>query len=635
MAGDAIKVGHPPKEHAMAINDYSPERAGINRAEIVAIRTSRILIVDDEESLRLTFKMFLSREGYGPVEVASSYDQAMALIERQEFDLIISDIVLEGNSGIDILRRVKEDGHCCPMVMVTGYPNIESAAEAVRLGAFDYIAKPVKKEGLLRVARLALQQQALWLEKEGLRAERERYRQYLETIFRSVSDAIITLDSELRIVEMNDTARKFSRNNQEVWVGAPVTVLPGRCGETCARDAERVVRERISIQEHRVECDLKDKGLRIMQITAAPLQDNQGNFHGVVLLVRDITHAECREPKGQRTGFHRLLGSSPAMQTAYTLIEYVGQVDTAVLITGESGTGKELVAEALHAESPRRELPLIKVDCTAISEDLLESELFGHRKGSFTGADRDREGRIIQADGGTLLLDEIGDISARMQLRLLRFLQEKTFHPVGQDRPVKVDVRVIAATNADLQRKVAQGQFREDLYFRLRVIDIPLPPLREREGDLPLLASHFIERFSKRIGQTVTGLSDEALLVLQDYAWPGNVRELEHVIERACVLCQGATITTAHLPSEVFRHSPPGPLTNQSTAAPEPNSWENRRSHPDPGSPGLAPEPEESRIVRILRQTAGNKAMAARLLGFDRSTLYRKMRSYNIDLELP
>ena len=256
------------------------------------------------------------------------------------------------------------------------------------------------------------------------------------------------------------------------------------------------------------------------------------------------------EERGRRQQFHRLIGASRAMQTVYTLIENVGQVDTSVLITGESGTGKELVAEALHAESPRRDMPLIKVDCTAIPESLLESELFGHKKGSFTGADRNRQGRILQADGGTLFLDEIGDISPAMQLRLLRFLQERTFYPVGHDMPLKVDVRVIAATNADLKQKVIDGKFREDLYYRLRVIDIVLPPLREREEDIPLLVEHFLERFNKRLGKEITGISDQALDALKDYSWPGNVRELEHVMERACVLCADSTITTDHLSYE-------------------------------------------------------------------------------------
>jgi two-component system, NtrC family, response regulator HydG len=203
--------------------------------------------------------------------------------------------------------------------------------------------------------------------------------------------------------------------------------------------------------------------------------------------------------------------NSPAMMEVYNLIENVGKVDTTVLITGESGTGKELTAEALHAESPRRGGSLIKVDCASIPEDLLESELFGHRKGAFTGADRDRTGRILQADGGTLFLDEIGDISPRLQLRLLRFLQERTFYPVGRDTPLKVDVRVITATNADLQDKVNRGLFREDLFYRLRVIEINLPPLRARREGIPLLVNHFLEKFSAKLNREINGISDQAM----------------------------------------------------------------------------------------------------------------------------
>ncbi|MBU0481790.1 MAG: sigma 54-interacting transcriptional regulator [Proteobacteria bacterium] len=588
---------------------------------------NRILVVDDEESLRLTFQMFLAKEGYGPVDVASTFEEAISLINEHTFDLIISDIVLEGNSGIDLLRHLKETGATCPVVMVTGYPNIESASEAVRLGAFDYISKPVKKDGLLRVARMALQQYSLWKEKEKLQQDKERYRQYMEAIFRSVRDAIITVDSELRLVEMNDTAKEWTRDIPEVAIGAPLSSIPGTFGKICTKDAEKVIHERNEVHEHRIECDFDHGRIKVLQVNASPLEDNGGDFQGVVILARDMTQLEHLQQRDKRTKFHRLVGVSRSMQTVYTMIENVGQVDTSVLITGESGTGKELVAEALHIESPRHDMPLIKVDCTAIPENLLESELFGHKRGSFTGADRDRQGRIIQADGGTLFLDEIGDISQLMQLRLLRFLQERTFYPVGQDRPVTVDVRVIAATNADLKKKVEQGTFREDLYFRLRVVDIPLPPLRNRNGDLPMLANHFINKFSARIGHKITGISDQATELLSSFSWPGNVRELEHVIERACVLCKGPTITSEHLPAEIFNHSVESPPR---TTSQPPTIQENQKTTPTDQFRDTM-EPENERIVRVLHQTAGNKAMAARILGFDRSTLYRKMRSYNID----
>jgi DNA-binding NtrC family response regulator len=286
------------------------------------------------------------------------------------------------------------------------------------------------------------------------------------------------------------------------------------------------------------------------------------------------------------------------MQAVYTMIENVGRVDLTVLITGESGTGKELAAEALHLESHRKNRPLVKVDCTAIPESLLESELFGHRKGSFTGADRDRMGRILQADGGTLFLDEIGDISPLMQLRLLRFLQESTFYPVGQDTPLQVDVRVITAPNVDLKEKV-----------RL------------------LLADHFITRIAPKVGKTINGLSDQARQRLLEHRWPGNVRELEHVIERACVLCPGPTISTDHLPLDLTGPAHPDERPALAASAPSGPLF----SQPEPAAPPDSLSPAE-RILQALRRTGGNKAKAARLLGIDRTTLYRKIKELRLDL---
>jgi len=591
----------------------------------INLTDTAILVVDDEESLRLTFKMFLSRAGYGPITTASTYEEAVALIESQEFDLIISDIVMEGASGIDLLRRVKELGRQCPMVMVTGYPNINTATEAVELGAFAYLSKPVKKDDLLRTARMALQQYNLWKEAVKLQQEKERYQQYLETIFRSVRDIILTVDAELRITEMNEPARRWLQAmNPDLQKNSNLDAMPGIVGDICREDVKLVLESRQEVPEHRAEWQKDEEQTLVFRISAAPMETPGGNFLGVVLMARDVSRLEALEMAGTRNRFHRFVGISPVMQTVYTMIENVGKVDTTVLVTGESGTGKELVADALHAESPRREMPLVKVDCTAIPENLLESELFGHKKGSFTGADRDRPGRILQADGGTLFLDEIGDISSLMQLRLLRFLQERTFYPVGQDKPITVNVRVIAATNADLRQRVDDGSFREDLYYRLRVVDIILPPLRERSGDLPLLVTYFLDRFSKRIGKEINGISDQALELIEGYHWPGNVRELEHVLERATVLCAGNTITTTDLPVEMLTGATP-PRQQESVAT----------VRQPPVTPAAIPEDENEtdKIIRILAQTAGNKAKAARLLGIDRSTLYRKMRLYNIDFD--
>ena len=521
-------------------------------------QNDRILLVDDEQSLRLTFEMLLKRAGYDSVTGVSSFDEAINVVKQNDFDLIISDIVLQGASGIDLLRQIKEMGKTCPVVMITGYPNIETAAEAVRLGAFDYVPKPVKKDELLKIVALALEKQELQKEKNRFEAQQEKNRYLQETILRSVREIIITVDTHLRIADMNDMARDWTRSFlPEVAIGVSLPSLTSKLGRALLNDAEEVLKLQKELQTHRLEWQKPDSSVGIMSVTAVPLEDAKSTFLGVVITARDLTHLEDIDKRDQRSTFHRFVGKSQPMQRIYALIESVGKVDTTVLITGESGTGKELVADALHEESPRHNRPIVKVDCTAIPEDLLESELFGHKKGSFTGADRDRLGRILQADGGILFLDEIGDISSRMQLRLLRFLQERTFYPVGQDQPIQVDVRVITATNADLKEKVRRDLFREDLYFRLRVVDIILPPLRERMDDIPLLAQHFLAVFNNRMKRDINGFSDSVMELLLNHSWPGNIRELEHVIERAYVLCKGDTITSDHLPADIITAEPP------------------------------------------------------------------------------
>ncbi len=577
---------------------------------------TRVLVVDDEESLRLTFQMFLSREGYGPVETASTYEEALELIETQDFDLIVSDIVMDGASGIDLLRTVKEQGLDCPMVMVTGYPNINTATEAVRLGAFDYLAKPVKKEDLLRTARMAFQQYSLENINKELAREKEQYRKYLEAVFASVRDLIITINPACEIMQLNSTALQWLLlQDQDELIGKPLSEI-GQIGSLFLGDVKIVLETGTEVAEHRIEHTRDDGQTGVFRVSAVPLKDDQDDFLGVVLVARDVSQLEALEQKGNKSNLHRICGASQVMQTVYSLIENVGKVDTTVLIIGESGTGKELVAEALHAESPRRDMPMVKVDCTAISESLLESELFGHKKGSFTGADRDRQGHILNADGGTLFLDEIGDISPMMQLRLLRFLQERTFYPVGSDQSISVDVRVVAATNADLQKKVQSGEFREDLYYRLKVLDIILPPLRVRGHDIDMLIGLFIKRFSQRLNKPIGGVSDQALTVMRGHKWPGNIRELEHVMERACVLCENRTITVDHLPIDLRNPNVAGEQAGVATVQPQVlDEFES----------------EEVRIVKILQRTYGNKAQAARILGIDRSTLYRKIKLYDID----
>ncbi|MBU1139441.1 MAG: sigma-54-dependent Fis family transcriptional regulator, partial [Proteobacteria bacterium] len=560
-----------------------------------------------------TFEMFLARAGFGPISTASTLDEALIAIKENEFDLIISDIVLEGERGTELLRKIRETGVECPVVMVTGFPNLDTAAEAVRYGAFDYISKPVNKETLLKFVRQALKHWELENEKKQLLLENEKFKRYLEAIFSSVRDAIITIDNEMKIVQLNDTAKQWLQYSEEDKL-VSLESYKSEMGKACLQDAQQVLSSRQEVREHQVECKKRDGNIRIISLNAAPLEDGFDEFNGVVIVARDITLPEPVSGSNSRNKFHGYVGCSQVMQNVYNLIENVGKVDTAVLVTGESGTGKELAAEALHAESQRRDMPLVKVDCAAMSEELLESELFGHRKGAFTGADRDRPGRLLQADKGTLFLDEIGDISPRMQLLLLRFLQEKTFTPVGQDNPIAVDVRIIAATNVNFTEKVKDGSFREDLYYRLKVVEIKLPPLRDRKGGIPILVHHFLSMFREKLKRNIHGISDQAMEALARYTWPGNVRELRHIIERACVLCDGPTISLEHFPEEIqkpviYISAQSGILDHRTNIATLP--------------PYVS---EEDEIIEALKHARGNKSKAARILNIDRSTLYRKMQ---------
>jgi DNA-binding NtrC family response regulator len=591
-----------------------------------------ILIVDDEVSLRNTFRIFMQRAGYNTVIAVGSFAEAVKAVSARMFDLIVCDIVLENHSGIDLLKRFRQLGVNCPVVMITGYPHVDTASEAVRLGAFDYLAKPVEKEALLKIARLAMQQYHLEQAKQAAERAGERYRRFLETIFKSVSDSIISVDPSMNIMKVNNAALVLFRQMKiELCEGENLaSILKKSKGmSTLAEDIRDVLRTGIELKDHRLECVLGEI-CKILSICISPLESDTGTPIGAVLVLRDMTPKE-RNKISQRTHFHKMTGASPLMQNVYLLIEKIGRVDTSVLITGASGTGKELVVHALHQESHRNKKPLVKVDCTAIQDNLLESELFGHKKGSFTGAEENRTGRILQAEGGTLFLDEIGDISKIMQLRLLRFLQEKTFYPVGSDKEIHVDVRVIAATNVDLRKKVQDGDFREDLYFRLLIIDIHLPPLSVRTGDIALLTNHFIHLYAHRLGKRISGISEQAMALLCQYDWPGNVRQLEHTIERACILCQDTTISTEHLPEEFVKASQTDHAPPQHTQDWSNTSWKDRAKQIT-----LTEQEQQTSdgIIKALEKAGGNKAKAARILKVDRSTLYRKMRELHIDMDI-
>ncbi len=568
----------------------------------------------------MTFEMFLKREGYSNVQTAATVEEALTAISKGRFDLIISDIVLGGEKGTELLRHIRQTGISCPVVMVTGFPNLETASEAVRLGAFDYISKPVNKEKLLKLVRQALAFWELELEKRSLIIQNEKYQHYLEAIFSSVEDAIIAVDNRCNILKLNRTAESLLdefRDDSD----SDGKVLPGEIGSACMKDALLVIEKGSIVREHIIECVNVDGASKMFSINAAPLDIDDEISNGAVIVVRDVTRAEEQNVPSQREQFHGFVGASQVMQSIYRLIENVGKVETAVLIAGESGTGKELAAEALHAESSRSTMPLVKVDCGALPEELLESELFGHRKGAFTGADRDRPGRLLQADKGTLLLDEIGDITHRMQLRLLRFLQEMTFTPVGMDTPVSVDVRVIAATNVNLREKVREGGFREDLYYRLKVVEIVLPPLRDRKKCLPILINHFLTFFSQKHARHVHSISDRAMDAMVSYSWPGNVRELKHIMERGVVLCLGNNLLLEHLPDEILEYnSPPDPALERSGNVPQSHHLSHDQIY----------SAQQNELIEALKQAGGNKSRAAQILDIDRSTLYRRLRRFKI-----
>ncbi|HEY4481820.1 MAG TPA: sigma 54-interacting transcriptional regulator [Candidatus Brocadiaceae bacterium] len=584
---------------------------------------SKILVIDDEESIRYTFKSFLLDEGY-EVLTARDYQEALSAIDTKGLDLIFADILLDGKTGIDVLRETKERNLRCPVVMITGDPDIDSASEALRLGAFDYIPKPIKQDTLLRITKIALKHKALVDEKE-------RYRSNLEAIFSSVKDAIIAVDKELLMIEMNDAARSICNLSHDS-IGKAFNSIAKYCNEKCFDVLEETINKKQAIEVYRHECQLKERPQQVVNITSHPLlskiskptnsfsanneqdkiyQDNTGIFSGVILVVRDETRlATLEQDLRERQQFHNIIGKSEKMQAIYSLIDNLVDVETTVLITGETGTGKELIAEALHYKGRRCHKPLVKVNCSALSENLLESELFGHVKGAFSGAVQDRIGRFQRANGGTIFLDEIGDISPRTQLQLLRVVQEKEFERVGDSTPIKVDVRIVAATNQRLHEKVRRGDFREDLYYRLKVVEVIMPPLRERKEDIPLLLNHFLNKFNKKLNKEIVAVSADVQKILMDYFWPGNVRELEHTLEHAFIICRQNIITIDCLPLALkdfigTKISVSGDLGTD----------------------------ESHVILHALEKTSWNKARAASLLGMSRRTIYRKIKEFKIKIQ--
>jgi PAS domain S-box-containing protein len=428
-----------------------------------------------------------------------------------------------------------------------------------------------------------------------------------EIILDSLAEGVVTIDSHGRITAFNRGAEALTGLLRADVLGRVCQEVFGPCcggvciiGETLKTG--QPLRDRPGLLKH------TDGRVRPVAVTTNLLTDAKGRVHGAVGTIRDLTREASleQELKG-RWKLEDLVSRSPRMQKLFDLVPAVAQSSSTVLITGESGTGKELLARAIHARSGRAEGPFVAVNCGALPDNLLEAELFGFRKGAFTDAKTDKPGRFERARGGTIFLDEIGEVSAAMQVRLLRVLQERTFEPLGATEAVQADVRVVAATNRDLKRMVEDGSFRLDLFYRLNVVRLELPALRERTKDIPLLAEHFVDRLNRLQGRRVPGISDAALAVLAAQRYPGNVRELENLIERAFVLCGSGPIEVEHLPEELQ----PAAVVAGETASPLVRA-------------------EGEALAAALRQHRGNRAAVAEALGIHRATLYRKMREHGL-----
>jgi PAS domain S-box-containing protein len=431
-----------------------------------------------------------------------------------------------------------------------------------------------------------------------------------KTILNSINEGVFTVDLDWRITAFNRAAEHITHVSRREAMGRQCCDVfrASICENACVlRRTMSSGRPVLNATAHIIN----QEGERIpIRISTALLKDDIGNTIGGVETFQDLSSIEqLQKELNARYTFEDIVGRSAAMMKLFDILPQISQSSSTVLIEGPSGTGKELFARAIHSLSPRNKKPFIAVNCAALPDTLLESELFGHKAGAFTDARRDKPGRFAVANGGTIFLDEIGDISPAMQIRLLRILQERMIEPLGSVEPKKVDVRIVAATNRDLSRLVREGRFREDLYYRVRVISLSLPSLNQRREDIPLLVDHLVAKFNRLQGKDIEGISEESMAQLMEYEYPGNVRELENIIEQAFALCRGRLIELHHLPAEL-------------------------RPAGSPGYSGSGPlslrAMEKLLISEALRRNQGSRKKASRQLGIDPSTLYRKMKALDI-----
>ncbi len=448
-----------------------------------------------------------------------------------------------------------------------------------------------------------------------------------EVILNAINDGVVTIGLDRRIHYINEAALRILGYERDEAMGAECASII-RCAACATTNCllDRTLKTGQDIRSY--DSYLINKAGEEIPITvnASLLTDEEGQVIGEVEVIRDISEqTKLAEEVHGKFSFDRIIGKNHRMQAIYEVLPSIASTKTTVLIEGETGTGKELIAHALHEHSNRVGKPFVKFNCAALAEGVLESELFGHVKGAFTGAVADKKGRFQQADGGTIFLDEIGDISPTTQIRLLRVLQEEAFEPVGGGTTVHVDVRVIAATHRDLKAMVREGTFREDLYYRLRVMPLQVPPLRDRHDDIPLLVEHFIDRFNHAMGKEVTGVSPETMEYLMNYDYPGNVRELENILEHAMVLSRGTHLTVHTLPKEVVQ-TQAGLMQIGETQPPPGSLLQVDVTRPDPLS-----NVERETILKVLDQCNWKLGTAAERLNMSRTTLWRRMKRFGLE----
>jgi PAS domain S-box-containing protein len=435
----------------------------------------------------------------------------------------------------------------------------------------------------------------------------------LNAILQSITDGVLTVDLEWRVTSFNPAAEKITGFKSQEVIGKHCHEIFR--SEICKEDCPLMNTMKTNTPAYDYESEIINAWGETIPIciNTALLIDETNKVIGGVETFRDLSiYKNLREELNQKYRFGNIIGKDKKMREIYSLMKAISVTDTTILIMGETGTGKELIARAIHHNSPRKHKSFTKVDCTALPETLLESELFGYKKGAFTDAKANKPGKFELADGGTIFLDEIGDLPPSVQSKLLRVLEEHAFEPLGAVNTVRVDVRVVVATNRNLQEAIRQGRFRKDLYYRLNVVPITIPPLRERPEDIPLLIDHFIELFTKKFAKMVTGVSQSAMDMLIDYAWPGNVRQLEHAIEHAFIHCKGRTIRKRHLPEDIKQK--PSPIVDTMLD----------RKH-------SLQEIEKEYILEILKRNKWKKGQTARNLKMSYVTLWRKMKKYDIE----